>query len=144
MTDISAQIATRTGPSEAGFGDYVRLLKPRVMSLVVFTALAGMVAAALLIGYAAAIAINLIRGRSYIDCGCGDTPQMLSGWLLLRNAMLAAGAFTVTLPTPSAAFSWFDLLIAVPAFIVICVIYMTVEQLLENASALREWRELRD
>ena len=45
MTDISAQIATRTGPSEAGFGDYVRLLKPRVMSLVIFTALAGMVAA---------------------------------------------------------------------------------------------------
>ena len=45
MTDISAQIATRTGPGEAGFGDYVRLLKPRVMSLVIFTALAGMVAA---------------------------------------------------------------------------------------------------
>ena len=45
MTDISAQITTKTGPGEAGFGDYVRLLKPRVMSLVVFTALAGMFAA---------------------------------------------------------------------------------------------------
>lgn len=107
-------------------------------------ALAGMVAAALLVGYAVAIAINLIRGRSYIDCGCGDTPQMLSGWLLLRNAMLAAGALTATLPTPGDAFSWFDLLIAVPAFIVICIVYLTAEQLLENASALREWRELRD
>ena len=32
-------------PEEAGFGDYVQLLKPRVMSLVVFTALVGLLAA---------------------------------------------------------------------------------------------------
>ena len=30
------------GGREAGFGDYLRLLKPRVMSLVVFTALVGL------------------------------------------------------------------------------------------------------
>ncbi|SMO62768.1 heme o synthase [Paracoccus laeviglucosivorans] len=30
------------GPAEAGFGDYVALLKPRVMSLVVFTAFVGL------------------------------------------------------------------------------------------------------
>jgi protoheme IX farnesyltransferase len=33
------------GDKEAGFGDYVALLKPRVMSLVVFTALAGLIVA---------------------------------------------------------------------------------------------------
>ena len=32
-------------PGEAGFGDYVQLLKPRVMSLVVFTALVGLLVA---------------------------------------------------------------------------------------------------
>ena len=32
-------------PHEAGFGDYVQLLKPRVMSLVVFTALVGLLVA---------------------------------------------------------------------------------------------------
>jgi heme o synthase len=32
-------------PTEAGFGDYVQLLKPRVMSLVVFTALVGLLVA---------------------------------------------------------------------------------------------------
>lgn len=31
-----------TGPGEAGFGDFVSLLKPRVMSLVVFTAFVGL------------------------------------------------------------------------------------------------------
>ncbi len=41
MTDISAQVQT----GEAGFGDYVALLKPRVMSLVVFTAVVGLLVA---------------------------------------------------------------------------------------------------
>ncbi|MEZ5767422.1 MAG: heme o synthase [Paracoccaceae bacterium] len=43
MTDIRAYEGT--APQEAGFGDYFALLKPRVMSLVVFTALVGLVVA---------------------------------------------------------------------------------------------------
>ncbi len=44
MSDASIQTTTQqTG--DAGFGDYFALLKPRVMSLVVFTALVGMLAA---------------------------------------------------------------------------------------------------
>ena len=43
MTDASIQTQGETG--EAQFGDYVALLKPRVMSLVVFTALVGLLAA---------------------------------------------------------------------------------------------------
>ena len=45
MTDITQELGARAGTGEPGFGDYVRLLKPRVMSLVIFTALAGMIAA---------------------------------------------------------------------------------------------------
>ncbi len=41
MSDISVQVQT----GEAGFGDYVALLKPRVMSLVVFTAVVGLLVA---------------------------------------------------------------------------------------------------
>jgi heme o synthase len=41
MTDISAEVQT----GEAGFGDYFALLKPRVMSLVVFTAVVGLLVA---------------------------------------------------------------------------------------------------
>lgn len=43
MTDASIQ--TQTEPGEAQFGDFVALLKPRVMSLVVFTAAVGLLAA---------------------------------------------------------------------------------------------------
>jgi len=43
MTDASIQ--TQAAEGEAGFGDFVALLKPRVMSLVVFTAAVGLLAA---------------------------------------------------------------------------------------------------
>lgn len=43
MSDAS--INTQAQPQEAGFGDYFALLKPRVMSLVVFTAMVGLLAA---------------------------------------------------------------------------------------------------
>ena len=44
MTDASLT-TSRTQTDEAGFGDFFALLKPRVMTLVVFTALVGMIAA---------------------------------------------------------------------------------------------------
>ncbi len=52
-------------------------------------------AAALLLAYGAAMAINLARGRRRMDCGCGAEPQWLSGWLVLRNILLAAAALLI-------------------------------------------------
>ncbi|AML50278.1 heme o synthase [Falsihalocynthiibacter arcticus] len=45
MSDASLQPHTSADTGEAGFGDFVALLKPRVMSLVVFTALVGVLVA---------------------------------------------------------------------------------------------------
>ena len=45
MSDTTAYQGATATPYEPGFGDYVQLLKPRVMSLVVFTALVGLLAA---------------------------------------------------------------------------------------------------
>ena len=45
MTEASLYAHTGTDTGEAGFGDYFALLKPRVMSLVVFTALVGLLVA---------------------------------------------------------------------------------------------------
>ncbi|CTQ48253.1 heme o synthase [Jannaschia donghaensis] len=46
MTDLSLHIATSDGPAEeAGLRDYWQLLKPRLMSLSVFTALVGLLVA---------------------------------------------------------------------------------------------------
>ncbi|MCB1397313.1 MAG: protoheme IX farnesyltransferase [Rhodobacter sp.] len=45
MSDIRADMTGREGTGDAGFRDYVQLLKPRVMSLVVFTAMVGLLVA---------------------------------------------------------------------------------------------------
>ena len=45
MSDATAYKTPSSQAPEAGFGDYVQLLKPRVMSLVVFTALVGLLVA---------------------------------------------------------------------------------------------------
>ena len=64
MSDLSALDDGR----EAGFGDYVALLKPRVMSLVVFTAMVGLLVAPLpvhpLIAFASILFIALGGGAS--------------------------------------------------------------------------------
>ena len=66
MSDASLQTQTRMG--EAGFGDYFALLKPRVMSLVVFTALVGLLAAPVpvhpFIGFCAILFIAVGGGAS--------------------------------------------------------------------------------
>ncbi len=68
MTDLSADLGAGSQPREAGFGDYVLLLKPRVMSLVVFTAFVGLAVAPAgvhpVIGFAAILFIALGAGAS--------------------------------------------------------------------------------
>ena len=48
-------------------------------------------ATALLLVFAAAMAINVVRGRDHIDCGCGETflRQTLNRALVARNGVLA-------------------------------------------------------
>jgi hypothetical protein len=58
-------------------------------------------AATLLLAYAAALAINLGRGRSTIDCGCfgPQRRQGIAAWMVDRNLVLAAMALLLLLPT---------------------------------------------
>ncbi len=64
----------------------------------------------LLAAFAAAIGINLARGRSDIDCGCfaSALKQTLSWWLVLRNALLMALALLCTLPAGTRALAGTD------------------------------------
>ncbi|WP_226017987.1 MauE/DoxX family redox-associated membrane protein [Novosphingobium sp. FKTRR1] len=53
---------------------------------------AALVAVSLLLGFAGAMAINVARGRTQIDCGCGRSQlRQPIGWpLVLRNLVMAA------------------------------------------------------
>lgn len=81
--------------------------------------------------YTVAMALNLVRGRRFIDCGCGDLPTPLSGWLLLRNGLLMALAWPYGLQTGYTASLGAWLLVGV-VVLVLVVFYLTMEQLLAN------------
>jgi hypothetical protein len=62
-------------------------------------------AAAVLLGvFALAMGINLVRGRSHIDCGCGDarSRQPLHVGLVIRNLALAGLLTVAALTSPGA------------------------------------------
>lgn len=70
MSDISTntRVDSRSDTGDAGFSDYFALLKPRVMSLVVFTALVGLLAAPVpvhpLLAFAAILFVAIGGGAS--------------------------------------------------------------------------------
>ncbi|HDZ08481.1 MauE/DoxX family redox-associated membrane protein [Pseudohongiella sp.] len=95
-------------------------------------------AATLLATYALAMGINLSRGRSQIDCGCGDTPQSLSGLLVLRNCVLAIGALLLLAPVATRPLNALDMLFAV-LFVAACSLsYTLFEQLSRNHTLLTD------
>ncbi len=73
MTD--ATVITRDDQGEAGFGDYFALLKPRVMSLVVFTALVGLLVAPAPVHPVVAVASIL-----FIALGAGASGALNMWW----------------------------------------------------------------
>ena len=75
MSDIQALEQTISQPGEAGFGDYVALLKPRVMSLVVFTALVGLLVAPVPVHPVVALASIL-----FIALGAGASGALNMWW----------------------------------------------------------------
>lgn len=95
-----------------------------------------MPAGALLLAYSLALGVNLARGNTSIDCGCGDAPTPISGWLLLRNGVLLLLAL-VPAPAdgvPVAALHW---LLAGTLIVLLAVLYLIAEQLLANHHLLR-------
>lgn len=113
--------------------------------------LVAFITAELLTMYALAIAINLIHGRSYIDCGCGfstmavdhsqqQTTQQLSTGLLYRNGLLIAAALSATFPATNRLLGIADYLGILFAVVTLILIYAAFNQLLVNNNAIKSWR----
>ncbi len=94
-------------------------------------------ASVLLLGlYALAIAINVLRGRLQIDCGCGDEPTPVSWALVMRNCgliLLAGWAWQLhglqVLSTPPDGLAAG---LALALALVAVGIYQAIEQLFAN------------
>ncbi len=110
-----------------------------VGALVTATAVPAMMAAAcLLCVYALAIGINLARGRRNIDCGCTGpaTRQLLSGWLLARNAGLVALAAIGTLASSGRALGPADWVVVGLGLAALITLYAAINQLMANSPRL--------
>ncbi len=85
------------------------LLVPALL-VPVTAAAASLAAATLLLVYAAAIGINLARGRRDIDCGCAGpgTRQTLHEMLIPRNVVYASMAAAAALPAAVRSLAWLD------------------------------------
>ncbi len=85
-------------------------------------------AIALLLMFALAMAINLARGRTEIDCGCFKSGfrQTISGWLVGRNLLLAAGAALLWLPANGRVVGAFDVFLVIAATLMLFLGYYAV------------------
>lgn len=101
-----------------------------------------LVAAALFATYAAAMTINLSRGRTEVDCGCRGsvaTPTTIDWLLVSRNALLVAAAlvvFATTIP----ALPMIQWLVVLPASAATVLLYEAVEQAIANRQRVLRWR----
>lgn len=89
------------------------------------------IAASLFITYAAAIAVNLRRGRIHIDCGCVAASQRraIGAWMVWRNGALAIAAALSATPVAARTLSAFDALTICGGVAVLCLLYAAFDQL---------------
>lgn len=96
------------------------------------THLSAAAAGLLLIVFAVAIAINIFRGRTEIDCGCfrQGMRQRLSWALVARNLVLCAAAFWIAAqPAWSVPMGALDIVIAALAALAVLLIYLCANEL---------------
>lgn len=98
---------------------------------------AGLVlAVVMLLAYGAAMAINIQRGRTTIECGCGGAAQPLSWALVVRNGLLASIGLTALL-LPLGPMNASDAIAAIASGFAVWMAFLLIEQILSNASLAR-------
>ena len=104
--------------------------------------LGAFLAAVLLLVVTSAVAINLLRGRRDIDCGCGTpgTGQRLSWALVGRNAALLAACVVAAAPEQARELVWLDAFTAVFAALALWTLYAAANQLLADSHRLSSSR----
>jgi uncharacterized membrane protein YphA (DoxX/SURF4 family) len=105
-------------------------------------ALGAVLALAVLAAVTLAVAVNLLRGRRAIDCGCGgpEGGQHLSWGLVLRNLLLGlASALSLAAEAPR-ELVWLDGLTVVAGTLALYGLYAAANQLMANRPRLLKLR----
>ena len=93
---------------------------------------AALVGAALLLGYAAAITINLRRGRLDLDCGCGPRSERrsIAAWMVVRNVALAVLLSVAAAPWALRPLGAVDALTVAGGIAIEVLLYLSIDELL--------------
>jgi Methylamine utilisation protein MauE len=93
-------------------------------------------AIAVLIAYATALGVNLLRGRRDLDCGCGAVRgrRVIADWMVWRNLLLASVLGIAALPWSLRPVGATDLLTVVGGLMVGATLYAAVDRLLGDVS----------
>lgn len=131
------------------------LVAPAALGLALWEAAAGLAvllaptspltlaaAGALLLLVTGAVAINVARGRTHIDCGCAGLSghsgeQQLSWALVVRNALLLAALVIATSAHAERTLVWVDYLSVAGATLALLGLYVAAGQLLVNHPRLQ-------
>jgi hypothetical protein len=107
-----------------------------VASLLVpgFRGFGGAAAGVLLLAYAAAMGINLWRGRREIDRGCGGSGQGISWALVARNVLLAGLAALAPAPIVARPLGALDIVL-LPSIVVAAWLLLLVSERLAQTFA---------
>jgi uncharacterized membrane protein YphA (DoxX/SURF4 family) len=93
-------------------------------------------AAALLLVYGLAMALNLLRGRHDLECGC--TPgsgQFISWGLVWRNVLLCAASLALLIPVSDRPLRLIDLPTVTAITVLLCAAYLTVTSIMMERDA---------
>jgi hypothetical protein len=99
---------------------------------------AACVGIALLLAYAGAITVNLLRGRRELACGCGgpDDRRPIAAWMVWRNILFAAALFPVMLPWSPRPLGPTDLLTIGCGTAACALVYLCLDRLLGRTGRL--------
>lgn len=89
-----------------------------------------------------AVAINLLRGRTDVGCGCGgiEDEQRLSWALVARNGVLMLLGLVALVPPAPRELLWLDYLTVAGGAVALYGIYVASSQLIANAPRLSRAR----
>jgi len=102
--------------------------------------LAALAAALLLLAYALAMGITLLRGARIADCGCGfgRAPQRVGSAMVWRNAVLACIALILALPMSARPSGMLDWVFAALAGLAACAMYALCNALIDSHHSTRD------
>ena len=85
----------------------------------------------LLLGYAAALGLNLRRGRLDLDCGCGAARDRrpIAAWMVWRNVLIAAALAIAALPWSPRILDFTDSLTLIGGIAAAVTLYAAADRL---------------